>query len=123
MTGHMQTGQLALPMPRLYKILMRYVHSVYFTCRPGTSAGDIDAQIADAENLLGRIHSVRLVRSGKRDLKQQRDVNATDYDIGLTVLFDDAAGLQTYADHPLHLEYLARYKKHWDRVRVYDFES
>lgn len=100
---------------------MNYVHCVYFTCNPDVPASQIDAQVADAADLLGKIPSVRLVRSGRRDVAMQRDVNATDYDIGLTVLFDDKAGLQLYADHPLHLEYIGKYKQNWQRVRVYDF--
>jgi hypothetical protein len=102
---------------------MTYVHCVFFSCKPDLSAADIDAQIADAQNLLARIPTVRLVRSGRRDATMQRDVNVKDYDIGLTVLFDDKAGLQTYADHPLHLEYVAKYKPNWTGIRVFDFAA
>lgn len=102
---------------------MKYVHSVYFSCRPDTPAAQIDAQVDDARNLLGRIPSVRLVRSGRRDPAMQRDVNVTDFDIGLTVLFDDAAGLKLYADHPLHLEYVGKYKPNWQGIRVLDYEA
>lgn len=102
---------------------MNYVHCVFFTCHPHTPAADVDAQIADAQSLLAGIPTVRLVRSGRRDTTMQRDVNVTDYEIGLTVLFDDKAGLQVYADHPLHVDYVARHKKNWQSIRVYDFEA
>ncbi|HQE26679.1 MAG TPA: Dabb family protein [Phycisphaerae bacterium] len=102
---------------------MKYVHCVFFSCKPETADADIEAQIADAQNLLGHIPTVRLVRSGRRDATMQRDVNVKDYDIGLTVLFDDKAGLQTYADHPLHLEYVGKYKQNWAAFRVFDLTA
>jgi hypothetical protein len=102
---------------------MNYVHSVYFTCKPQTSPAQIGAQIADAQNLLCQIPSVRLVRSGRRDPAMRRDVNITDFDIGLTVHFDDPAGLKLYADHPLHLEYVGKYKPNWQQVRVFDYQA
>jgi hypothetical protein len=101
---------------------MNYVHCVFFSCNPDVAPAEIDAQITDAQELLGKIPSVLLVRSGRRDATMQRDVNATDYDIGLTVLFDDKAGLQLYADHPLHLEYVGKYKRNWQKIRVYDYQ-
>jgi hypothetical protein len=102
---------------------MSFVHSVFFTCKPGTTPADIDGQIADAQSLLGKIPSVRLIRSGRRETSMQRDVNVTDYDIGLVVLFDDKAGHDLYAEHALHLQYVGKYKEHWQQVRVFDYSA
>ena len=102
---------------------MTYVHTVCFTCKPGTSPAAMDAQIADATALLGRIPTVKLIHSGRRDVEQQRTVSVTDWEIGLVVICDDKPGYQVYADHQLHLDYIARHNKIWDRVRVFDFQA
>ena len=100
---------------------MNYVHCVFFTCKPGTPAADIDAQVADGQELLARVPTVRLLRTGRRDPEMIRQVSITDFDIGLVVMCDDKAGYQVYADHPLHMEYIKRNREIWDRVRVCDY--
>jgi len=52
-----------------------------------------------------------------------REVSVTDFDLGLVVLFDNKAGHDVYADHPLHLEYIKRHRQHWERIRVFDYLS
>ena len=99
----------------------KYVHAVYFKCKPGTSEGEIDALIDDGYELLAKVPSVRRIDSGRRDVNADRDVNVTDYDVGLVVYFDDRAGHDLYADHPTHLEYVEKHKAHWETVRVFDF--
>jgi hypothetical protein len=102
---------------------MNYVHTVYFTFAPGTTDADIDAQIADGHELLARIPTVRSIHTGRRDATMQRDVSMIDFDLGLSVLFDDRAGHDVYADHPIHLDYIARNRDKWTAVRVADFEA
>ena len=100
---------------------MNYVHSVFFTCKAGTPARAINAQIADGQELLAKIPTVRMLRTGQRDANMLREVSMTDFDIGLVVICDDKAAYQVYADHPLHMEYLNRHKQIWERVRVCDY--
>ena len=50
-------------------------------------------------------------------------VAVKDYQVGLLVRFDDAEGLHTYLDHPLHKEYVSAHEKNLDKVLVYDFLS
>ncbi len=102
---------------------MSYVHVVCFTLNPGTPDDRLRAQIADADALLAGIPTVRMVRSGPRDRAMQRPVSVTDFDIGLAVIFDDKAGYEVYADHPLHVEYVNRHKEGWAKVSVIDFEA
>ncbi len=102
---------------------MRYIHVVCFTLKPGTPDDRLRAQIADADALLAGIPTVRMVRSGPRDQTMQRPVSVTDFDIGLVVVFDDKAGYEVYADHPLHLEYVQRHRDGWSRVAVIDFQA
>jgi len=100
---------------------MSYVHCVFFTFKAGTPASAIEAQIADAQELLGKIPTVRVIHSGGRDVEMNRPVSVTDFDIGLIVICDDKPGYQVYADHPLHMEYIKRYKENWDKLRVCDY--
>ncbi|MDM8008214.1 MAG: Dabb family protein [Phycisphaerae bacterium] len=99
---------------------MAYVHCVFFTLKPDTPESEIDAQIAGGQELLAGIPTVRRLETGRRDETMNRDVSVTDFDLGLVVLFDDKAGHDVYADHPLHLEYIKRYKPQWAGIRVFD---
>ena len=100
---------------------MTYVHCVFFACKAGTPAAEIDAQVADARAILARIPTVREIESGQRDETVNRDVSVTDYEIGLVVFFDDKPGYDVYSDHPLHLEYIGKHKDKWTGVRVFDY--
>jgi len=100
---------------------MTYVHSVYFTFKPTASETDMTTQIADGKAMLARIPTVRQIETGRRDQTVNRDVSMTDFDVGLTVLFDDKAGLDAYSNHPLHLEYVNKHKANWTAIRVCDF--
>ena len=99
---------------------MIYVHCVFFTFKPGTAKSEIDAQIASGRELLAKVPTVRKLDTGQRDPEAVRDVNDKDYEVGLVVCFDNRAGHDDYATHPLHLEYIRRHKLHWAGVRVFD---
>jgi hypothetical protein len=43
------------------------------------------------------------------------------YDVGLCVVFEDRAGHDFYQTHPLHLEFIAKHKPNWERIRAMDF--
>lgn len=102
---------------------MTYVHCVFFTLKPGTPKSEIDAQIASGHELLAKVPTVRRLEHGRRDESMNRDVSDTLFDLGLVVFFDDRAGHDVYATHPLHLEYINRHKPIWAKVRVFDYEG
>lgn len=99
----------------------KYVHAVFFTCKPGTCQSEIDALVADGRELLAGVPSVRRLETGRRDTTAVREVNVTDYDVGLVVHFDDRQALENYLEHPAHIQYVEKHKPHWAAVRVYDF--
>ncbi|HOB73343.1 MAG TPA: Dabb family protein [Phycisphaerae bacterium] len=99
----------------------QFVHAVFFTLKEGTPEAQIDSQIADAEQLLAKIPSVRKIDSGRRDVRLNRDVNDKSFTVGLVVYFDDKEGYDVYSTHPLHLQYMDKYKAHWAGVKVFDF--
>jgi Stress responsive A/B Barrel Domain len=100
-----------------------FVHCVIFHVRKDAPAGEADALIADAHEMLRPIPSVRELRAGKPAMKEKPDKAKTDYQVGLLVLFDDMDGLNTYINHPRHLKYVEKHGKYFDmeRLAVYDF--
>lgn len=99
----------------------RYVHAVFFSFKEGTPHAEREALVADSIEQLSKIPSVRKIDSGPRDLQADRDVNVTDFDIGLVVYFDDKAGYDLYEKHPIHEEYVQKHRTNWAKVRVFDF--
>jgi len=100
-----------------------FVHCVFFDLKPDTSEAQIDNLVNDAYRLLARVPSVRLIQSGRRDARMQRDVNDAAFTVGLVVWFDDKAGHDLYADHELHKQYIDLHKDRWAKVRVFDFTA
>lgn len=57
---------------------------------------------------------------GTRAEEFDREVNATDFDVALHLVFEDKAAHDTYQEHPRHLEFIEKNKDLWSTVRVYD---
>ncbi len=99
----------------------KFVHCVFFACKPGTPDDAIDALVADGYEMLGKVPSVQRVQSGRRDVRMKREVNDQDYTVGLVVHFTDKAGHDAYNVHPTHKAYVEKHKSHWASVRVCDY--
>lgn len=104
-------------------VQQKFMHCVFFTFKPDTPDAAIEGMVSDSYKILGQIPSVREVHAGRRDPRMTRDVNATDYTVGLVIVFDDKAGHDLYNDHPLHNQLVDKYKQHWAGVKVYDFAA
>ena len=117
------TGSADKPLPGRSKARLhaKYVHAVFFTAKPDTPAGEIDALIQDGHDLLAKIPCVRRLQTGRRDPAAVREFNDKEYTVGLLVLFDDKQGYDEYEAHPLHQQYVEKHKPHWADVRVCDF--
>jgi hypothetical protein len=102
-----------------------YVHTVLFHLKKDAPREEASALISDAHELLGKIPSVRELRIGRPAEKGTPDFAKKDFQVGLLVLFDDAQGLETYLNHPLHLKYVEKHMSHIDveKLQVYDFEN
>ncbi|NLX14839.1 MAG: Dabb family protein [Phycisphaerales bacterium] len=99
----------------------RYVHAVFFSFKEGTPPAEMEALASDSIEQLSKIPSVRKIASGPRDAQALREVNVADFDIGLVVYFDDKAGYDLYENHPIHEQYVQKYRSSWAQVRVFDF--
>lgn len=99
----------------------KYVHTVFFTLKPGTPDAEINGLVDDSCKLLTKVPSVRKIESGRRDINAAREVNDKDFQVGLVVYFDDKTGYDQYEVHPLHQELVKKYKAKIKSVRVCDF--
>ena len=98
-----------------------FVHAVYFWMKKGTPDAARNQLVADCRAYLGKVPGVRHLWAG-RPAMTPREVVDNSYDVGMLVALDDAAGHDVYQEHPLHKEFIARNKPHWERVQIYDFK-
>ncbi len=98
-----------------------FVHVVLFWLKEGTEEDVRHRMMADCRDSLGRIASVRHLWAG-RAVESPREIVDSSFDVGLCVVFDGREGHYAYQVDPLHQDFVSRYSRHWQRVRVYDFE-
>ena len=97
-----------------------FVHTVYYWLNPDSSQIDRAKMIGDAVELLAKVPSVRHLWSGQ-PAPHGRSVADSTYHIGLTIVFDDRAGYDLYREHPFHTDFGKRNRRHWHKVKVYDY--
>jgi hypothetical protein len=98
------------------------VHTVIFYLKDDAPSGTADAIVADCHEMLAKIPTVRHLKAG-RPLEGAAATAKKDFAVGLVILFDDAAGLKTYIDHPLHKGFVAKHGKYINLSKLagYDF--
>jgi hypothetical protein len=98
------------------------VHTVIFYLKEGAPSGTADEIVADCHEMLAKIPTVRHLKAG-RPLEGAQRPAKKDFALALVILFDDAEGLKTYIDHPLHKGFVAKHGKHIDLGKLvgYDF--
>jgi hypothetical protein len=99
-----------------------FIHTVYFWLNEGTSEAAKQQLIDDCRGILRAVPTVRQLYAGAPAMTP-RDVVDNSYQVGLTVILDDDAAHDVYQKHPLHLDFIARNKAHWNRVKVFDFRA
>lgn len=88
-------------------------HVVLFKFADSAAAQTAADKLAAME---GRIETLRAIEVGVDISKSARS-----FDVALITRFDDQAGLDAYAVHPVHLEVVAYIKAHADKSIVVDF--
>jgi hypothetical protein len=96
-----------------------FIHTVYFWLKPGTSEDARAQLVRDCREYLGKVPTVRQLWAGI-PAGTPREVVDNSYGVGLTVVMDDVKGHDVYQEHPLHKDFIARNKEHWERVQIYD---
>jgi hypothetical protein len=89
-----------------------YVHVVIFKMKKDAPSGAVADAIADCHALLEKITAVRAVKAGRPATEGTPRLARKDYDFGLLVLVDDAAGLKGYLEDPLHLQFVEKHERH-----------
>jgi TolA-binding protein len=97
------------------------VHVVVLKAKPETTDADVQNTIDESYAQLTKIKTVRGLWAGKPSSKSTPDM-ATDYTLALALVFDDAAGLKTYLNDPVHTKFTDKQLKKWEMPLVYDFE-
>jgi hypothetical protein len=103
----------------------RYVHTVIFTLKKDAPKDEEAQMIADCHAMLGKIPSVKQLRAGRPAEKGTPRLEKKDYNVALTVIFDDYDGLTAYDKSEQHQEFVKKHLPHVDidKLLVYDFED
>jgi quinol monooxygenase YgiN len=97
------------------------VHNVFFSLRDNSDAAKRQL-VEDCHKYLGGIPGMIFYAAGTCS-DMDRPVNDRDYDVALHTVFADKAAMQAYLEHPSHLEFVARHKPGWAKVRVFDSDA
>jgi hypothetical protein len=97
------------------------VHVVVLKLKPDSPSSEAQSVIDETYSQLSKIKTVRGVWAGKPASKATPDASS-DYTVALVFVFDDAAGLKTYLNDPVHTKFVDKHLKKWDTPLVYDFE-
>src|SRR5215475_7104740 len=102
-----------------------YAHVVIFRMKKDAPKDAVEKAIADCHELLAKIPDVCSVRAGRPAAKGTPDVPKTEYDFALLVLVEDAAKLDMYLKHPLHLKFVDKNGPSFDmtKLQVFDFTN
>ena len=94
-------------------------HMVYFTLKESTAANR-EAMLAACHKYLTDHEGTLYYSAGELCKDLNREVNVTDFDIALHVVFRNKAAHDIYQTHPRHLKFIEENKPLWAKVRVYD---
>ena len=95
------------------------VHNVFFTLKKASHA-DIEALIEDCYKYLKDIPGIIYFSAGYLVPENRRDVNVTDYHVGLHVIFINKLYHDQYQDSEKHIIFIDRNKTNWAKVQVFD---
>lgn len=97
------------------------VHVVVLKLKDDAPSTEAQSIIDDTYSQLSKIKTVRGVWAGKPAAKGTPDA-ASDYTVALVFAFDDAVGLKTYLNDPVHTKFAEKHLKKWEAPLVYDIE-
>ena len=95
------------------------VHNVFFSLKDNSS----DAKkklIASCKKYLTKHPGEVYFAAGPLAADLKREVNDSDFDVALTIVFKDKAAHDQYQDAKRHLAFIEEGKANWKKVRVFD---
>jgi len=95
-----------------------HAHNVFFSLIDASRPA-VTALVHDCHKYLADHPGVVFYAAGTLS-DVDRPVSDRDYDVALHVVFTDRAAHDAYQSAPAHLEFIARNKANWKKVRVFD---
>jgi hypothetical protein len=96
-----------------------HLHDVYFTLNDAAPA-QCDRLVRDCHEYLKGHDGVVSLSAGIRAAGCERDVNDLQFEVSLHMVFADRKAHDAYQTAPRHMEFVARNKANWKKVRVFD---
>ena len=96
-------------------------HYVFFTLHD-SSATAVKTLVDSAEDLLSESEGIVFFACGVRTEDLTREVNDTQFEIGLQIVFRNRAAHDRYQEAPAHLEFIEKNKTNWSKIRVFDLD-
>lgn len=94
-------------------------HMVFFKLSDSTDANKAKL-VAACDKYLSKHPGTVYYSAGARGEEFDREVNATDWDVALHVVFENKAAHDKYQTAEQHLKFIAENKDLWATVKVYD---
>jgi len=95
------------------------VHNVFFTLKDRTPEGR--QKLVDAcKKHLTKHEGEVFFSAGPLCEDLKREVNDVDFDVALTIVFENKAAHDKYQDHQRHVKFIEENKDSWKKVRVFD---
>lgn len=93
-------------------------HIVFITFKPENKAENALETKRRIEAMRGKVESLRSMEVGINFTNKERAM-----DLALTASFDDCAGLEAYATHPVHLKVIEFIQSVAEYTKVVDYEN
>lgn len=97
----------------------RLVHNVFFTLRDDTDEAR-GALVEACYSSLSELPGISYFSAGVRDEGIDGSANDRDFDVSLTVVFEDRAAHDRYLVDPAHVAFVEAQRSNWQVVRVFD---
>ena len=98
---------------------MPHAHNVFFTLNDSSPA-QCEALVRECYEYLRGHDGVVAFSAGTRAAGCERDVNDVQFQVSLHMVFADRRSHDAYQTAPRHVEFVARNKANWNKVRVFD---
>ena len=94
-------------------------HAVYFDLKQDDAAS-VQALVDGCYEYLAPHDGIVYFSAGARHADYQRDVNDLDFDVALTIVFENTAAQDAYQVTEPHLQFIEEFNENWASVRVFD---
>lgn len=94
-------------------------HSVFFELK-NDDAASVQALVDGCYEYLAPHDGIVYFSAGARHTDYQREVNDLDFDVALTIVFENTDAQDAYQVTEPHLQFIDEFNENWESVRVFD---